>query len=182
MADQVRLAGFSLTVAPCDQKLHRPACSDCYAAVAWVDDPVSIAAGYRFAEQCGVPLLGMIVLFQGSEEVALIDARSLKNSTVSELDGTLWSTMSASQVVWEVEQARQRLTRRKQLEQKLREAVQDLNNRKLIERAKGYLMDRFGLKETEAYRRLQEQAMKHRKSMKEIAEQVLLLSDITGGP
>ncbi len=49
-----------------------------------------------------------------------------------------------------------------------------LETRKLIDRAKAVLMKRDGLTEPEAYSHLQKLSMKHRKSMKEVAEAVII--------
>ena len=54
-----------------------------------------------------------------------------------------------------------------------------LEERKLIERAKGILMKNEGISENEAYRIIQKQSMDNRKSMKEIAEAVILAHGIT---
>lgn len=48
-----------------------------------------------------------------------------------------------------------------------------LEDRKIIERAKEILMAQFNIKPTEAYRKLQEQSMNRRKSMRQIAEAIL---------
>lgn len=55
---------------------------------------------------------------------------------------------------------------------------EDLETRKLVERAKGALMDRLGLSEEEAYRRIQTASRTSRRSMKEIAQQVLAGEDL----
>jgi response regulator NasT len=60
----------------------------------------------------------------------------------------------------------------------LKEQVDDLKetieSRKVIERAKGVLMKNHGLSEPEAFRKMQKLAMDKRKSLKQIAEAVLL--------
>jgi two-component system, response regulator PdtaR len=60
----------------------------------------------------------------------------------------------------------------------LKEQVSDLKetieSRKVIEKAKGVLMKAHGLSEPEAFRRMQKLAMDKRKSMKQIAEAILL--------
>ncbi len=56
-----------------------------------------------------------------------------------------------------------------------------LESRKLIDRAKGILIQRLGLTEPEAYRRLQKTAMDTRKPIAEVA-QALLLTDELGQP
>jgi signal transduction protein with GAF and PtsI domain len=51
---------------------------------------------------------------------------------------------------------------------------EELESRKKIERAKGILMQEYGLTEEEAYRRIQRYSMNKQKSMKEVAEAVIL--------
>ncbi len=51
---------------------------------------------------------------------------------------------------------------------------EELETRKKIERAKGILMQEFGISEEEAYRRIQKYSMNTQKSMKEIAEALIL--------
>jgi two-component system, response regulator PdtaR len=53
-----------------------------------------------------------------------------------------------------------------------------LETRKVMDRAKGILMDKHGLKEHEAFRRIQQQSMNTRKSMREIAEAILIASEM----
>ncbi len=70
------------------------------------------------------------------------------------------------------------------LRQALREvdsARQDLANRKLIERAKGCLMEDEGLTEREAYRRLQKRSQDERRPMVDLASEVLSSHERTDG-
>src|SRR5437588_11057813 len=53
-----------------------------------------------------------------------------------------------------------------------------LEARKVIERAKGLLMERHSLSESEAFRRIQKRSMDTRKSMQEVAEAILLANDL----
>jgi two-component system, response regulator PdtaR len=53
-----------------------------------------------------------------------------------------------------------------------------METRKLVERAKGVLMDTQGLKEQEAFRKIQQLSMNTRKSMREIAQAILLTAQI----
>lgn len=55
---------------------------------------------------------------------------------------------------------------------------EELESRKAIERAKGILMKESGLTEEEAYRRIQKKSMDNRKSMREIAEAIILFSEL----
>lgn len=61
---------------------------------------------------------------------------------------------------------------------KSRVIQEELESRKRIERAKGILMRDDGLTEEEAYLRLKKYSMDHRKSMREIAEAIILTADM----
>jgi response regulator NasT len=60
----------------------------------------------------------------------------------------------------------------------VRQEVEDLQNaletRKLVERAKGILIDSQGMNEHEAFRKIQKMSMNTRKPMKEVAEAIIL--------
>jgi two-component system, response regulator PdtaR len=51
--------------------------------------------------------------------------------------------------------------------------TEQLETRKIVDRAKGKLMDRDGLSEAQAFRAIQKQAMDQRRSMKAVAEEIL---------
>lgn len=57
-------------------------------------------------------------------------------------------------------------------------AREALETRKIVEQAKGLLMAEAGLTEEQAFRLLQKQSMEKRKSMREIAEAVLMVRDL----
>lgn len=69
----------------------------------------------------------------------------------------------------------EQVTRRKELGQ-LKDRIE---TRKLVERAKGHLMDQQGLSESEAFRRIQQLAMNSRKTMREVAQAILLAQQLT---
>ncbi|HLI26779.1 MAG TPA: response regulator [Chloroflexota bacterium] len=79
-----------------------------------------------------------------------------------------------AQLVPAVEVALARFREFRTLEKELGDTRQALETRKLVERAKGILMDRHGLREEEAFRRIQKLSMDTRKSMREVAEAILL--------
>ena len=54
-----------------------------------------------------------------------------------------------------------------------------LETRKLVDRAKGYLMDNQGLSEAEAFRKIQQLAMNSRKTMREVAQAILLAQQLS---
>ncbi len=59
------------------------------------------------------------------------------------------------------------------LEHELEGLKTSLEARKLLDRAKGVLMDAHGLTESEAYRRIQQYSMAKRKSIKEVAQAIV---------
>ena len=72
------------------------------------------------------------------------------------------------------------LARFNEQQQALREAEklrEDLETRKIVDRAKGILMDTQHLTEAEAFRKIQKMSMNTRKAMKEIAEAIILAQD-----
>lgn len=60
------------------------------------------------------------------------------------------------------------------------EMQEALTVRKLVERAKGYLMHSRKLSEAEAFRLIQRQSMNMRKSMREIAEAIIVAGELDG--
>ncbi len=53
-----------------------------------------------------------------------------------------------------------------------------LETRKLVDRAKGILMDKQGLSEAEAFRKIQKMSMDNRKPMKDVAEAIILAHQV----
>jgi len=64
------------------------------------------------------------------------------------------------------------------VEKELGDTREALQTRRVVERAKGVLMDSLGLKEAEAFRRIQKLSMNSRKTMREVAEAILLTHGI----
>ncbi|MGH2561330.1 MAG: ANTAR domain-containing response regulator [Thermomicrobiales bacterium] len=56
-----------------------------------------------------------------------------------------------------------------------------LESRKIVERAKGVLMEVHGLRESEAFHRIRKTSMDSRKSMREVAEAILLTHEMDFG-
>ncbi len=65
-----------------------------------------------------------------------------------------------------------------ELEKQSKDLEDKLETRKAVERAKGILIDQYGLKEHEAFRRIQVQSMNTRKSMREIAEAIIIAHNV----
>ena len=77
-----------------------------------------------------------------------------------------------------IEVAKGRFETNKQLTQEVSDAKERLEARKLVDRAKGILMQEHGIDEAEAYRRIQLQSMNNRKSMREVAEAIILAKSV----
>lgn len=72
-----------------------------------------------------------------------------------------------------IEVAISQFKRQEEMNNRLNEIEESLATRKLVERAKGILVDIYSISENEAYRRLQQYSMKKRKSIKEVAQAVV---------
>ncbi|MHC1745571.1 MAG: ANTAR domain-containing response regulator [Negativicutes bacterium] len=59
------------------------------------------------------------------------------------------------------------------LEKELEDIKNSLETRKILDRAKGILMDSLHLNESEAFRRIQQYSMSKRKSIREVAESIV---------
>ncbi len=64
------------------------------------------------------------------------------------------------------------------LDSEISHLSEQLETRKLVERAKGLLQRELGLSEADAYSTLQRQSRQRRKSMKEIAEAIILADEV----
>jgi response regulator NasT len=66
------------------------------------------------------------------------------------------------------------------LEEEINRLKDRLETRKVVEKAKGILMQTLGLTEQEAYRRIQRQSMDRCTSMRAIAEAIILAHEVKG--
>jgi AmiR/NasT family two-component response regulator len=79
-----------------------------------------------------------------------------------------------------IEIALSRFQEFRELEREVDNLADQLETRKLVDRAKGILMDTQGLTEAAAFRRIQKMSMNTRKSMKEIAQAIVLTHEVGG--
>jgi len=67
------------------------------------------------------------------------------------------------------------------LEREIGDLKETIETRKVVERAKGVLMETQGLRESDAFHRIRKTSMDTRKSMREVAEAVLLAHEMERG-
>ncbi len=77
-----------------------------------------------------------------------------------------------------IEIAMARFAELRTLDKQLGDAQEAMETRKIVERAKGILMETQGLTEAEAFRRIQQLSMNTRKAMKEIAQAITIANQL----
>lgn len=92
--------------------------------------------------------------------------------------GYLVKPFQESDIMPAIEIALARYLEMQDLESTVGDLEDKLETRKVIDRAKGILMDKYQMNEADAFRRIQQQSMNQRRSMKEIAEAILIAHEI----
>ncbi|MES1227309.1 MAG: response regulator [Armatimonadota bacterium] len=105
---------------------------------------------------------------------AYSDPDLIERATGAGVFGYIVKPFKPSDLSPAIEVARSRFEANAQLSKEVSTLQERLEARKLVERAKGLLMQTQGLDENEAYRRIQQQSMNARKSMREVAEAIIL--------
>jgi AmiR/NasT family two-component response regulator len=77
-----------------------------------------------------------------------------------------------------IEVARSRYEQNSELNKEVGTLTERLESRKAIDRAKGILMEEQKISEAEAYRRIQQQSMNLRKTMREVADAIIMAKSI----
>jgi response regulator NasT len=77
-----------------------------------------------------------------------------------------------------LEIAMARFTELRAMDKQIGDLKESIETRKVVERAKGLLMEQQGLNEADAFRKIQQLSMNTRKPMKEIAQAILLAAQI----
>ena len=124
-----------------------------------------IAAAETLAQERTVPVLLL---------TAYSDREFVDRAVDAGVMGYLVKPFAEAQLKPAIEVALERWREVRQIQQDLAETKETLETRKVVERAKGVLMDSQNLKEAEAFRRIQRLSMNSRKSMREVAEAILL--------
>jgi two-component system, response regulator PdtaR len=117
--------------------------------------------------------LAPVVLLTAYSEKALIGRA--KTAGVS---GYLVKPFRESELMPVIELALARFNEMKGMETEVDDLREKLEARKTIERAKGMLMEIHGLSEAEAFNRMRRTSMDSRKSMRDVAEAILLTHQV----
>ena len=123
----------------------------------------------ELAKKEGVRSLISLPMMAKDKVIGVINAYSGPEHVFSEEDIRVLSTV-CDQAAMAIENTN--------LAVEVQEKAEALEARKLVERAKSILQNRSGLSEDEAYRRLRQQSMKTRRTLREIAEAVILSDEM----
>jgi AmiR/NasT family two-component response regulator len=93
--------------------------------------------------------------------------------------GYLVKPLRESDLAPAIEVALARFSEFRAMEREVSSLQEALETRKAVERAKGILMDTQGLSETEAFRRIQKMSMNNRKSMRTVADAIILAHQLS---
>jgi response regulator NasT len=109
---------------------------------------------------------------------AYSDREFIEGSLDAGVMGYVVKPYRESDLVPAIELALARFREFRAIEKQLSDTREVLETRKAVERAKGVLMDSQGLREAEAFRKIQKLSMNNRKSMREVAEAILLAHQV----
>jgi len=104
----------------------------------------------------------------------------VERAKVAGVTGYIVKPFRESDLAAAIEVALARFSEFRALEKEVGDLKLALETRKLVDRAKGILMDVQGLNEAEAFRRIQKMSMNTRKPMKEVAEAIILAHEAGG--
>ncbi len=138
--------------------------------------PVLLISNYELPDTTGFELAKIIAGNNLCSVVLLTDdiQKGYVESRANELDIIcLVRPVSRALLINTVELLIRSRLRIQKLEAELNEMRMNLDTRKLIDKAKALLMDKLGLSEQEAYRKLQKQSMDTGVPMKEVAKNIV---------
>jgi two-component system, response regulator PdtaR len=134
------------------------------------------SAGFEAAEAIHSATDALVLIVCEAYDAALLDRAREAGAA-----GLLAEPITEASVDIALAMALDRRAERQALRRELEVMKEKLEARKLINRAKAILMERHGLTEPEAFRRLQTQSMTTATPMKALAEAVILSSQVLDG-
>lgn len=112
---------------------------------------------------------------------AYSDRDFVERASAAGVYGYLIKPVSEPGLAAQIEVAVRRFEELELLRAEKDKAVQDLETRKLMDRAKAILMKRAGLSEDEAHRRLQQESQKRRMGLAELCRRIIDSDEVMGG-
>ncbi len=112
---------------------------------------------------------------------AFSDQSKIERASAAGVYGYLIKPVSGESLAAQIEVAVQRFDEQERLIRENQELAQTLENRKLVEKAKGIFMKRLNLDEPEAHRRLQHESQKRRITIAELAKKIIESEQLLGG-
>lgn len=128
--------------------------------------------GIEAAEEIGRLCPTPIVLLTGCD-----DDETIRRAAEAGVMAYLMKPVRGEEIAPSVELAISRFSEFTALRKENEDLKNTLQARKLIEKAKGLLMEREGLSETESFTRIRKISMDKRKSMAEVAEVIIMAFD-----
>jgi response regulator NasT len=101
------------------------------------------------------------------------DSATVKRAAASGIDAFLTKPLRQQDLLPAIEIALQHVEEIENLKEKVDDLRELIENRKIIEKAKGLLMEKNGVPEAEAYRTMQKSAMDKRKTLRQVADRIL---------
>ena len=123
--------------------------------------------GLSAAERISADRLAPVLVLTAFSQKDLVDRAARAKAM-----GYLVKPFQKSDVIPAVEMALARYEELRALEDEVQDLDERLETRKLVDRAKGVLMDRYSMKEADAFRFLQKTSMDKRLKLSEVAAQV----------
>jgi len=133
------------------------------------DVSMPVMDGITAAEKIGKKIKAPIVLLSGATEPDILD-----RAREAGVSNYILKPFNADQLRIAVDLAIHRFIEISNLQDENAKLKEALETRKLVDKAKGLLISQ-GMTEPEAYRKMQKIAMDKRKSMKEVAEAIILM-------
>ncbi|WP_057971265.1 ANTAR domain-containing response regulator [Lysobacter antibioticus] len=116
-----------------------------------------------------------VVMFSADGDHQLIRAAVGAGVTAYVVDG-----LAPERLASIIEVALARFEQQLHIRRRLDDVQQQLLDRKLIDRAKGLLMEKRGMSESEAYAALRQQAMRQGAKLVDVARQIIAMADLIG--
>lgn len=128
-----------------------------------------IEAAQRIAEEAIAPVIML---------TAYSDRELIERAMEAGVFAYLVKPFKPSDLAPAIEVARSRYDQHQALAKEFESVKDRLEARKAVDRAKGILMESQNITEAEAYRRIQQQSMNLRKTMREVAEAIILSAGV----